>query len=164
MRTETCLDHLVSLVAQPTTWDLAGTQKQAATLSPASEAERTLGSVLPCRKPCASFSGKGHMRGVSSAGLEIESWHLLSTWILCQASCICGFIYMPSRLLLKAPALAEPSAETSFPQKVFPLASFRSLLQCGSCHCPCPGHCPLPPPCFVFLCSLGHRVPCYVCS
>lgn len=55
------------------------------------------------------------MRGVSSTGLEIESWHLPSTWIPCQASCICGFIYMPSLLLLKDPALAEPSAWNLLP-------------------------------------------------
>lgn len=69
-----------------------------------------LAQCCPVEILVLSFSGKGHMRGVPSTGLEIESWHLPSTWIPCQASCICGFIYMPSMLLLKASALADPSA------------------------------------------------------
>lgn len=111
-----------------------------AQMLPESETERTLGTVLPCRILVLSFSGKGHMRGVRSAGLEIESWHLPSTWIPCQASCICGFLYTPSTLLLKAPALADPSAWNILPWTCLwlPTASFWSLLQCGSCHCPGP--------------------------
>lgn len=74
-----------------------------------------LAPSCPVESLVLSFSGKGHMRGVPSMGLEIESWHLLSTWIPCQASCICGFIYMPSTLFLKAPALADPSAWNLLP-------------------------------------------------
>ena len=92
-----------------------------------------------------SFSGKGHMRGVPFMGLEIESWHLLSTWIPCQASCICGFIYMPSTLLLKAPALAVPSAWNILPPDLHMVSAPGS-----SCHCPCPQHSPLPPLLWVF--------------
>lgn len=92
------LDHLVSMVAQPRAWCLAGAQNPGggAHTLPESSAERTLGSALPCRNPCAVALRKAHMRGVPSTGLEIESWHLPSTWIPCQAACICGFIYMPN--------------------------------------------------------------------
>lgn len=43
-----------------------------------------------------SFSGKGHVSGVHSIGLEIEDWHLQSTWIPCQAPCMCGCSNPPS--------------------------------------------------------------------
>ena len=85
------------------------------------------------------------MRGVPSMGLEIESWHLLSTWIPRQASCICGFIYMPSTLLLKAPALADPSAWNILPPDLHMVSAPGS-----SCHRPCPQHGPLPPPALGF--------------
>lgn len=43
-----------------------------------------------------SFSGKGHVRGAHSTALEIGSWHLLSTWIPCQAPCMCGCSRTPT--------------------------------------------------------------------
>ena len=81
------------------------------------------------------------MRGVPSMGLEIESWHLLSTWIPCQASCICGFIYMPSMLLLKAPALADPSAWNILPPDLHMVSP---LLLLGPCSHVGPGIAPAP--------------------
>jgi hypothetical protein len=87
------------------------------------------------------------MRGVRSTGLEIEHWHLLSTWIPCQTPRICGFIYTPSTLLLKAPDLMLP----------LHMAPPPSLYPSGLCShvggLPLPLSLSLPTPCFVFLIS-----------
>lgn len=79
------------------------------------------------------------MRGVSSAGLEIESWHLLSTWILCQASCICGFIYMPSSLLLELPHLLNPLLKPPSPRRLSPLPPSGLCSSAGPAIVPAPG-------------------------
>lgn len=95
------------------------------------------------------------MRGVPSMGLEIESWHLLSTWIPCQASCICGFIYMPSMLLLKAPALAAPSAWSILPPDLHVVSPSLPSPTCSSVG-PAVTSPALPPACPT--CSLPFRV------
>ena len=97
------------------------------------------------------------MGGGPSTGLDIESWHLLSTWILCQASCICGFIYMPSTLLLKAPALADPSAWNLLPPRS-PHGS-PSLLQVSAIIAPAPSAPHSLSPAFVVLLGMDHHVP-----
>lgn len=155
-RAHVFLDHLISLVAQGRA-GLGGAPKLVVELTCCLHLSQKepLAQHCPVEILALSFSGKGHMRGVPSMGLEIESWHLPSTWIPCQASRICGFIYMPSTLLLKAPALADPSAWNILPPDLHMVSAPGS-----SCRCPCPQHSSLLPPAVGF--SLAWITTCYM--
>lgn len=104
------------LVLQPRAWCLAGAQSPAAELTCGLHLRLNTHAAQSCPVEILvlSFSGKR----THAWGSFYGTWHLRSTWIPCQASCICGFIEMPSMLLLEAPALSDPSAWNLLPPAV----------------------------------------------